>query len=193
MELILASSNAHKAEEFSELFDPKLVTVKAAPSKIDVVEDGETYFENALLKAKAYFDKFKVPVIADDSGLNVAALPNELGLHSARFGGEGLKDRERAELLLEKMDDIANREAYFSCVLCVYFNEKEIFYFEGRMNGYVGHAYRGSTGFGYDPVFIPADKMEEGLTIAELHEWKQKNSHRAVAVGFAQKFLGQRK
>lgn len=193
MELILASSNAHKAEEFSELFDPKLVTVKPAPAKIDVVEDGATYFENALLKAKAYYDKFKVPVIADDSGLNVAALPNELGLHSARFGGDGFTDRDRAELLLKKMDGVPNREAFFSCVLCVYFSEKEIFYFEGRMNGLIGHSYRGSTGFGYDPVFIPAEKAEEGLTVAELHEWKQKNSHRAVAVGFAQKFLGQRK
>jgi XTP/dITP diphosphohydrolase len=192
IELILASSNAHKAEEFSELFDPKLITVKPAPSKIDVVEDGETYFENALLKAKAYYDKFKVPVIADDSGLNVAALPDELGLHSARFGGEGLTDRDRAELLLKKLDGVVNREAYFSCVLCVYFNEKEIFYFEGRMGGVVGYTYRGSTGFGYDPVFIPTEKMEEGLTVAELHEWKQKNSHRSVAVGFAQKFLGQR-
>lgn len=192
IELILASSNAHKAEEFSELFDPKLITVKAAPSKIEVVEDGETYFENALLKAKAYYDKFKVPVIADDSGINVAALPNELGLHSARFGGDGLTDRDRAELLLKKLDGVANRDAYFSCVLCVYFNEKEIFYFEGRMGGVVGYTYRGSTGFGYDPVFIPTEKMEEGLTVAELHEWKQKNSHRAVAVGLAQKFLGQR-
>jgi XTP/dITP diphosphohydrolase len=192
IELILASSNAHKAEEFSELFDPKLITVKPAPSKIDVVEDGETYFENALLKAKAYYDKFKVPVIADDSGLNVAALPDELGLHSARFGGDGLNDRDRAELLLKKLDGVANREAYFSCVLCVYFNDKEIFYFEGRMSGVVGYTYRGSTGFGYDPVFIPTEKMEEGLTVAELHEWKQKNSHRSVAVGFAQKFLGQR-
>ncbi|MBC7429656.1 MAG: non-canonical purine NTP pyrophosphatase [Bacteriovorax sp.] len=192
IELILASGNVHKAEEFAELFDPKLITVKAALEKLDVVENGETYFENALLKAKAYYDKFKVPVIADDSGLNVAALPNEMGLHSARFGGAGLNDRERAELLLKKMDGKTSREAFFSCVLCVYMNEKEIFYFEGRMNGSIGYSYRGSTGFGYDPVFIPADKAEEGLTVAELHEWKQKNSHRAVATSFAQKFLGQR-
>ncbi len=192
MELILASGNAHKAEEFSELFNPKILVVKAAPEKIDVVEDGSTYFENALLKAKAYYDKFKVPVIADDSGLNVEALPNELGLHSARFGGPGLTDRERAELLLKKMDGVSNREAYFSCVLCVYFSEKEIFYFEGRLSGSIGYSYRGSTGFGYDPVFIPSDKAEEGLTVAELHEWKQKNSHRAVASGLLSKFLAQR-
>ncbi len=192
MELLLASGNAHKAEEFSELFDPKILVVKAAPEKIDVVEDGLTYFENALLKAKAYYDKFKVPVIADDSGLNVQSLPNELGLHSARFGGPGLTDRERAELLLKKMDGVSAREAYFSCVLCVYFSEKEIFYFEGRLNGSIGYSYRGSTGFGYDPVFIPADKAEEGLTVAELHEWKQKNSHRAVATAMLSKFLAQR-
>ena len=192
IELILASGNAHKAEEFNDLFDPKLICVKAAPEKIDVVEDGTSYFENALLKARAYYEKFKVPVIADDSGLNVAALPEELGIHSARFGGDGLKDRDRAELLLKKMDGVSTREAFFSCVLCVYFNEKEIFYFEGRMAGMIAYSYRGSTGFGYDPVFIPTEKSEEGLTVAELHEWKQKNSHRAIAVGFAQKFLGQR-
>lgn len=192
IELILASSNAHKALEFADLFDPKNITVKAAPLKIDVVEDGETYFENALLKAKAYYDLLKVPVIADDSGLNVSALPNDLGLHSARFGGDGLSDRERAELLLVKLDGVTNREAHFSCILCVYFNPNEIFYFEGRMGGIVGYTYRGSTGFGYDPVFIPTDKIEEGLTVAELHEWKQKNSHRSVAVSLAQKFLIQR-
>lgn len=193
MELLLASGNAHKAEEFQELFDPKILQVKAAPEKLDVVEDGTTYFENALLKARAYYERFKVPVIADDSGLNVLALPDELGLHSARFGGAGLSDRERAELLLKKMDGVSNREAFFSCVLCVYISEKEIFYFEGRMNGAIGYSYRGSTGFGYDPVFIPADKASEGLTVAELHEWKQKNSHRAVACGFLQKFMAQRK
>ena len=192
IELILASGNVHKAEEFNDLFDPKLISVKAAPEKIDVVEDGTSYFENALLKARAYYEKFKVPVIADDSGLSVAALPEELGIHSARFGGDGLKDRDRAELLLKKMDGVSTREAFFSCVLCVYFNEKEIFYFEGRMAGMIAYSYRGSTGFGYDPVFIPTEKSEEGLTVAELHEWKQKNSHRAIAVGFAQKFLGQR-
>ena len=193
IELILATGNAHKAQEFADLFDSNIVVVKAAPGKVEVVEDGSTYFENALLKAKAFYDKFKVPVIADDSGLNVAAMPDELGLHSARFGGEGLSDRDRAELLLKKMDGVSEREAYFSCVLCVYFSPKEIFYFEGRMNGFIGYSYRGSTGFGYDPVFIPADKLEEGLTVAELHEWKQKNSHRSIAVNFAQKFLSQRK
>ena len=139
IELILASGNAHKAEEFNDLFDPKLICVKAAPEKIDVVEDGTSYFENALLKARAYYEKFKVPVIADDSGLSVAALPEELGIHSARFGGDGLKDRDRAELLLKKMDGVSTREAFLSCVLCVYFNEKEIFSFSPSVPGSVSH------------------------------------------------------
>ncbi|MBC7537200.1 MAG: non-canonical purine NTP pyrophosphatase [Bacteriovorax sp.] len=191
IELILASSNTHKAEEFSELFDSKIVIVRPATKKLDVVEDGLSYFENALLKAQAYYKEFKTPVLADDSGLNVQALSEELGIHSARFGGDGLTDKERALLLLKKMEGKSDREAYFTCVLCVYLNEKEIFYFEGRMNGQVGYTYRGEGGFGYDPAFIPTDGGGE-LTVAELSEWKNKNSHRAMATGLAQKFFSQR-
>lgn len=191
MELILASSNAHKAQEFAELFDPKIVIVKAAAKKLDVVEDGESFFANALLKAKAYYNEFKVPVLADDSGLTVEALPGELGIHSARFGGDGLKDIDRAELLLKKMEGKESRGAFFTCVLCVYLNEKEIFYFEGRMSGLIALSYRGTGGFGYDPVFIPLDAGGD-LTVAELGDWKNKNSHRALAVAFAQKFFIQR-
>lgn len=191
IELILASGNAHKAEEFSELFDAKIISVKAASKKLEVVEDGLSYFENARLKAQAYYKEFKIPVLADDSGLNVLALPDELGIYSARFGGEGLADKDRAQLLLKKMDGVTNREAFFTCVLCVFLNEKEIFYFEGRMSGHVGYAYRGTEGFGYDPVFIPLDGGGE-LTVSELGEWKNKNSHRAMATSLAQKFFSLR-
>lgn len=192
IDLILASSNTHKAQEFSELFDAKIITVKPAPHKLEVVEDGISFFANALLKAEAYYKEFKVPVLADDSGLTVEALPDELGIQSARFGGVGLKDSERAELLLKKMEGKTSRAAFFTCVLCVYLNEKEIFYFEGRMSGSVGYSYRGAGGFGYDPVFIPSESDGE-LTVAELGEWKNKNSHRALAVSFAQKFFSQRR
>ena len=191
IELILASGNAHKAEEFSELFDPKILTIKAASKKLEVVEDGLSYFENAKLKAEAYYKEFKIPVLADDSGLSVQALPEELGIYSARFGGEGLSDLDRAQLLLLKMEGKADREAFFTCILCVYLNDKEIFYFEGRMAGTIAFGYRGASGFGYDPVFIPHDGEGE-LTISELPEWKTKNSHRAVASALAQKFFAQR-
>jgi len=188
LELILASSNTHKAQEFAELFDPKVISIKAAVNKLEVVEDGATYFANALLKAQAYYNKFKTPVLSDDSGLNVLALPDELGIYSARFGGEGLSDSERAHLLLKKMEGKKEREAYFICVICVYLNPKEIFYFEGRLNGSIGQSYRGSAGFGYDPVFIP-NEAEGELSLSELNDWKNKNSHRSVAAGFVQKFF----
>lgn len=191
IQLVLASGNAHKAEEFSELFDPKILTVKAAPRKLEVEENGKSYFENALLKAEAYYKEFKMPVIADDSGLNVEELPNDLGIYSARFGGDNLSDKDRAYLLLEKMSGKNNREAFFTCVLCIYLNEKEIFYFEGRMSGKIGQSYKGNEGFGYDPVFIPHDG-ESDLTVAEQSEWKNKNSHRALAVNLAQKFFSKR-
>jgi XTP/dITP diphosphohydrolase len=192
IELILASGNTHKADEFSELFDSKILTVKAAAHKLDVVEDGASYFENALLKAQAYYKEFKVPVIADDSGINVAALPLDLGIFSARFGGPGLTDKDRALLLLEKMEAKKERDASFTCVLCVYLNEKEIFYFEGRMSGTIGYAYRGDGGFGYDPIFIPSEGGQGDLTISELSSLKNTISHRAIATGLAQKFFSQR-
>jgi XTP/dITP diphosphohydrolase len=191
IQLILASGNAHKAEEFAELFSPAVVTIKAAAEKLEVAETGGTYFENALLKAQAYYEKFKIPVLADDSGLSVEELPDQLGVQSARFGGEGLTDKDRAMLLLKKLTDKHNRNAHFTCVLCFYLNPKEIYYFEGRMKGKIGLSYQGTAGFGYDPVFIPDDHSGEA-TVAELPEWKNKNSHRALAVLLAQKFFSQR-
>jgi XTP/dITP diphosphohydrolase len=190
MEFILATSNKHKALEFAELFDPKKITIVPAQNSIEVDETGISYFENALLKAKAYYDQFKAPVLADDSGLAVINLPGELGIYSARFGGPGLSDKERALLLLQTLAEknISDREAYFTCVLCFYLSPTEIFYFEGRMAGKIGHSYLGENGFGYDPIFIPIDS-KEGRVVSELPDWKKDNSHRAFAVKQALKFF----
>lgn len=192
MEFLLATSNQHKALEFSELFKGSSLVIKAAPTKLDVVEDGLSYFENARLKAEAYYKKFKVPVLSDDSGINVIAMPSELGIHSARFGGEGLSDRQRAELLLEKMKGQDFREAYFSCILCFYISPDEVLFFEGRMQGVLAHEYRGSTGFGYDPIFIPSELITQNQTVAENESWKSEHSHRASAVKMAIKFFNER-
>jgi XTP/dITP diphosphohydrolase len=172
-QLILASGNAHKAEELSNLLDPETIRVSAAEEKIEVTEDGETYEENALKKAEAYYKKYKVPVISDDSGLNVDFLPDELGIFSARFGGEGLTDKERCELLLKKLEGVSKdkRKAYFSCILCVYLSPQEIFFFEGRVNGVISEDYRGNAGFGYDYVFVP-EKFEGNQTLEEGQEFK---------------------
>lgn len=191
IKLYLASGNQHKAEEFAELFDLNILNVEAAPKKVDVVEDGLTYSENALKKAQAYYEEFKVPVVSDDSGLNVQALPDDLGIQTARFGGEGLSASERNTLLLEKMKGVNEREAEFICVLCFYFSPDEVFFFEGRLKGTIGQEQLGDEGFGYDPVFMPT-KTEEGKSLAQLPEWKQLNSHRALACQSALKFFKER-
>ena len=188
MEFILASSNAHKAQEFSLLFNDSSIDVLAADEKLEVVEDGSTFNENAYLKAQAYFKKFKRPIMSDDSGLVVEALTGELGIHSARFGGKRLLDRERAELLLQRMEGKSDRRAYFHCSLCFYLSDDEIYFFEGRLAGEISLEYLGDAGFGYDPVFIPEELKGEGLTLAQAPEWKEKNSHRAQACRFATNF-----
>lgn len=189
-EFLLATGNPHKAEEFNELFPSEVLNIQSAPEKLEVVEDGKTFHDNALLKAKAYHQKFGGPVLADDSGLVVNAIPEELGIHSARFGGDGLSDKDRALLLLDKIKEHEDRSAYFVCVLCFYVNENEIYFFEGRVEGKIGPDYVGETGFGYDPVFIPTDGKDE-LTMAQLSEWKNIHSHRAVASRYALEFFQQ--
>lgn len=187
---VLASSNQHKAEEFKILFDPSILNVESASQSIEVEETGETFLENALLKAKTYYDEFKKPVMADDSGLVVQALPNDLGVKTARFGGDGLSAKQRCDLLLDKMKNIKDedRSAYFVCYLCFYLNPKEVFFFEGRVKGKIAYQYRGEHGFGYDPVFIPTD-LKEDKTLAEVPLWKDQNSHRAIACKEALKFF----
>lgn len=189
---ILASGNTHKASEFSDLFDVNLLQVVAAPEKIEVEENGESFQENAFLKADAYFKKFKQPTLADDSGLVIKSLPGELGIHSARFGGVGLDDKDRAALLLERMSAIESGErgAYFICVLCFILSEDEVFFFEGRLDGDIGYKFQGEMGFGYDPVFLP--KGLKGKSLAEDASWKQVHSHRAVASQFAEEFFKER-
>lgn len=189
MDILLASGNAHKVEEFNVLFEGlEAVQFQAAPEKLDVIEDGTTYYENAFKKGQAYYKKFQRPVLSDDSGLDVEALPGELGITSARFGGEGLTDKDRALLLLKKLNNEANRRAKFTCVLCLYLNENEHFFFEGHLPGEVAQQYKGNQGFGYDPVFIPL-KGNSGQTLAEQAEWKMKNSHRAAASRFLMDFF----
>jgi XTP/dITP diphosphohydrolase len=191
MEIILASGNAHKAEEFAELFDEKLIAVSAASKKIEVVEDGVSFEENAFKKAEAYYKEFKTPILSDDSGLVVEALPDELGIKTARYGGEGLSDKERYHHLLKNLEEVENRKAYFVCVLCFYLAPEEVFFFEGRCFGNISKEALGLDGFGYDPVFIPENSNLEG-SFAQNPQWKMINSHRAKAVKIAQQFFASR-
>lgn len=194
IELTLASGNKHKAEELEKLFTG--IAIVPAPKKMEIEESGKTFQENAWLKAQGYFNLLKSPVLADDSGLLVDALPGELGVHTARFGGEGLSDRERFEYLLDKLSDVpeGNRQASFVCYLCLILSESETFFFEGRLSGMIAKRASGDKGFGYDPIFLPFLRPNElsEQTLAELPEWKEHNSHRAQAALRAQEFLTKR-
>lgn len=177
---LLASGNAHKAEEFKELFQGVL-TINPAPQTLEVDETGKTYTENAFLKAKAYYDTYKTPALADDSGLNIESLPDILGVLSARFE-PGLKDySDKCKKVIELLASKENRTAYFVCVLCFYLSPDEVYFFEGRVHGTIAFELKGEKGFGYDPIFIPERKELDGKSLAELPEWKNEFSHRAKA------------
>ena len=211
LELTVASGNSHKVEEFKKLFlnlGDSFSIIKS-PKKIDVPETGSTYAENAFLKAKGHYDVLKRPVMSDDSGLEVRELPGELGIHSARFGGDGFTDSDRVKLLLEKLKGIPEekREATFTCVLCFYLGPEETFFFEGKLNGSISEFISGENGFGYDPVFVPKDvnfdelksqgieikrNSEKTLTLATIPSWKELHSHRAKAAYQAVKFFKER-
>lgn len=185
---ILASGNAHKAEEFKELFAGTL-SITAAPKTLEVDETGKTYTENAFLKAKAYYEAYQKPALADDSGLNIEALPDILGVQSARFAPE-LKDyADKCKKVIELLGHKENRNAYFVCVLCFYLSPEEVYFFEGRVHGVIGNELKGEGGFGYDPIFIPERKEQDGLSLAQLPEWKNEFSHRAKASQAALQFF----
>ena len=185
---ILASGNKHKVEELNELLKISGATICSPEKSLSIEENGSSFYENAYLKAKGYFDQFKRPTVSDDSGLVVDALPEELGIHSARFGGEGLDDSERHELLLKKLVDVPveKRSAKFVCVLCFFLSPNEVFYFEGNLSGSISLEAKGNKGFGYDPVFIPKGQER---TLAEIPDWKRLNSHRANSCKSANTFF----
>lgn len=187
---LLASGNAHKAEEFKTLFAGE-ISVQPAPATIEVDETGKTFTENAFLKAKAYFDANKKPTLADDSGLVLEGFPDLLGVQSARFAPE-LKDyKDKCQLLLNMYGEqsVENRAAYFVCVLCFYISPEETYFFEGRVHGHIGLEIKGEHGFGYDPIFIPERKEDDGKSLAQLPEWKNEFSHRAKASQAALSFF----
>jgi XTP/dITP diphosphohydrolase len=148
----------------------------------DVVEDGLTYRDNAVKKAQTIAAWSGQLTLADDSGLEVAALGGQPGVHTARFGGPGLSSCERCLYLLERLRGVPDgqRQAVFRCVAVLMNPAGRMSVHEGRCPGVIGHDLRGEEGFGYDPVFwLP----EHGCTFAELSsEQKDASSHRAQAM-----------
>jgi XTP/dITP diphosphohydrolase len=189
MKFILASANQHKAEELNVLLSAGNLEILPAAEKVEVVEDGSTFQENALKKAKEYFDKFGHPTVADDSGLVLPAKPDILGIHSARYAPEYSDYKDKNNFLINEIKNLtgSDRDAYFICYLCFYISEEEVYFFEGRVHGVIADTQSGVDGFGYDPIFIPDGC--DGKSMAEVSEWKMTNSHRAKACLSANKFF----
>ncbi len=184
MRVVLATRNPGKIRELSGLLGlPGLTfsSLRDHPGCSLPPEDRLTYAENALIKAEAVALWTGLPAVADDSGLEVDGLGGRPGIHSARYGGEGLTDADRVRRLLEELRgvDRAGRGARFRCALALVVPHGRKMIVEGECRGVIDDAPRGTGGFGYDPVFLLPDL---GKTMAELTpEEKDRVSHRAQA------------
>ena len=190
MKLLTATNNKHKIKEFSEIFENtgiELVSPSSLGLHVEVVEDGDTFAENALKKAQGFRDASGMASVADDSGLVVYELGGAPGVYSARYGGEGLDDKGRTALLLENMKEINDRRAAFVCSIALVTTDGRVITAEGRCEGKICYSPSGENGFGYDPVFVP-DGFDR--TFAELSaDEKNLISHRGRALAELQKKL----
>ena len=182
MKVILASNNKGKVKEFKEIlgkYNIEVLSLKDLNFIDEIVEDGNTFRENALIKAKTIYDIYKLPVIADDSGLCVFALDEGPGIYSARYG-DLETDIDRTNLVLKNMEGETDRRAYFHCSIIFYLGEDNYQHFEGRVYGNLDHEVKGENGFGYDVIFIPEGFADTfGIIDSEI---KNKISHRALAL-----------
>ncbi|GGG66677.1 RdgB/HAM1 family non-canonical purine NTP pyrophosphatase [Epilithonimonas arachidiradicis] len=184
MEILVATHNLHKKEEIQQILGTDYVVTSLSDYDLneEIIEDGDTFQANALIKAKYCYEKTDKPSVGDDSGLVVEALDGRPGIFSARYAGNH-NFKKNIEKVLDEMKDQPNRRAYFITVLC-YKDEGGEHYFEGRVYGNLTTEVFGTDGFGYDPIFVPDDYNQ---TFAEmLPEEKNKISHRSEAL---KKFL----
>lgn len=183
MRLVLATRNAHKIDEIGAALAPhgvELVGLDQYPAIPDELpETGDTFEANALQKAAYVYERTGVPCLADDSGLEVDALGGAPGIHSKRFSPTADAAGNNA-LLLERLGDRPDRAARFRCVLAVVGLGAPLL-LDGRCEGHIGHAPRGAHGFGYDPLFWPADAPGRALAELTMDE-KNAISHRGRAV-----------
>jgi XTP/dITP diphosphohydrolase len=191
VDLILATRNAHKLREVSRMLAPYGLGVQPLPDHVVLPpEDGHTFEENALPKAQTAAAALGVPVIADDSGIESAALGGRPGVRSARFAGEHATDAQNLQKLLAEAP--AGSALRYVCALAFVGADGEQRVFFGECTGRLAEAPRGDRGFGYDPAFLP-DDGPPGLTMAELEDaTKDAISHRGRALSaFARWFTAE--
>ena len=189
--IVLASRNRGKIREYEDLFlkTPfKLRGIGEFPDVPDVIEDGDSFEENALKKAHTISKYLNLPAISDDSGLVIPVLGGAPGLHSARFFGSEITDEERCKRILELMEGKKERYAFFVCVICIAVPSGKARFYKGRCDGEITYELLGKEGFGYDPIFYyPPYKK----TFAQM-KMQEKNSvsHRARAIQSLKEDMG---
>lgn len=192
MKIVLATANNGKIKEFKNLMpNDEVLTFEELLGKMEIIENGESFKANAIIKAKAIYDKLEdknVVVISDDSGISVPALNNEPGIYSARYAGEGATDKQNNAKLMENLKNKGLKETpayYTACIAMIY--QGETYTVHGWMHGKVIDHEIGEGGFGYDPMFIPTGYDK---TLGELpQEVKKSFSHRSQALRLAKKVL----
>jgi XTP/dITP diphosphohydrolase len=186
--LVFATNNRHKLEEVSSILSGRfhLVSLTGINCHEDIPETSDTIEGNALIKARYVVEQYGYDCFADDTGLEVEALDGRPGVYSARYAGEGCSYDDNVTKLLQELNGQSNRNARFRTVIALIMGGK-VHLFEGMINGKIIHERRGTSGFGYDPVFVP-DGYD--LTFAEMPpELKNSISHRALAVNKLAEFL----
>jgi len=184
MKIYLASGNVNKKKEVQELLPShKIVLPKDEGIEFDPEETGSTFFENAMIKAKALYHIVKAPVLADDSGICIDFLKGAPGVHSARYGsveGEHVSAEAGINKVLSELKGVKDRSARFACCMVFLLDEDRFYSVQETCEGHITGAPSGSGGFGYDPIFF-VEKF--GKTFAELtSEQKNSISHRGMAL-----------
>jgi len=193
MKLVIATNNRNKIREirdkFADISSLELIPLNDFPDPPEVIEDGNSFRENAYKKARDIASYTGSPSMADDSGLAVDALHGRPGIYSARYGGDSATDADRNRMILEEMRGIPieRRGARFICVIAIVFPDGRSFFAEGSCEGVIAETMKGGHGFGYDPIFyLPG----HGKTMAELPlQEKNRISHRAKALEAAREIL----
>ncbi len=190
--LIIATANKGKFEEIKRVLADEFGefhSLNDFPERIEVSEDRPTYLENAWKKARKIGDRYDMPTLADDSGLEVQALGGRPGIHSSRYG---TSDSDRIERLLKELKGVPpdKRGAVFRAYLAYYVpKEERVYFFYGSLRGYIALERRGEKGFGFDPVFVLPDA---GKSLAEISmDEKNRISHRGRALESFRKFLSE--
>ena len=194
MKIILASSNKGKIKEIKAYCDVDVIPYSDILEPFEIIEDGNSFKENALIKARAIYQKLKdkesdFVVLSDDSGISVPALNNEPGIYSARYAGEDASDKDNLYKLINtlKENKLQQTPAFYTAAMAIVTDKGEEFTVHGWMHGSVIDQAKGDKGFGYDPMFIPLGYHDSLGELAD--EIKEKLSHRSKALTLAKAIL----